>query len=354
MRNTSTAHAQKKHLNFDALRSSLSHCFASIPDSRVQGRCQHSLHDAMMSAFACMFFQDPSIAEFQRQVQEGKNNNNLHSLFDVQTIPKDTQLREMVDNVNSETLRPIFKAYFHQLQRAKQLEPFQVLPTIYMCAIDGVYHHSSEQVHCEQCLTRKHKNGSITYSHGVLQGAFMHPKQRQVIPVMPEPIANGDSGYEKQDCEINAAKRFIALLKKDHPRLGILITGDGLFSKAPMVNLVLEHKMHFLFVAKPDDHQYMMQWLADYEALPELTATDIQGRTHHYSYQNKVPLNGKKDAPQVNYIHYQLINKNGKVCYTNSWVTDISINNNNVAALVKAGRCRWKIESVPQAHKIAA
>lgn len=345
MRNTPPAHLQKKHLSFNALRSSLSDCFTSIPDYRVQGRCQHSLHDAMMSAFACLFFQDPSMAEFQRQVQEGKNNNNLRTLFGVQTIPKDTQLREVVDNVNSEALRPIFKAYFHQLQRAKQLQPFQVLPNIYMCAIDGVYHHSSEQVHCEQCLTKKHKKGSITYSHGVLQGAFMHPEQRQVIPVMPEAIANGDAGYEKQDCEINAAKRFIARLKKDHPRLGVLITGDGLFSKAPMVNLVLEHKMHFLFVAKPDDHQYMMQWLADYDALPALSVHDIQGREHRYTYQNKVPLNGKKDAPLVNYIHYELINKKGKVSYTNSWVTDVDINKNNVAKLAKAGRCRWKIEN---------
>ena len=150
MKTSRSAQSSKKHLNFDALRSSLSLCFKAIPDSRVQGRCQHSLHDAMMSAFACMFFQDASIAEFQRQVQEGKNNNNLHTLFDVQTIPKDTQLRDVVDNVSSEALRPVFKAYFHQLQRAKQLEPFQVLPNLYLCAIDGVYHHSSEQVHCEQ------------------------------------------------------------------------------------------------------------------------------------------------------------------------------------------------------------
>ena len=153
MKNIPPAQSQKKHLNFDALRSSLSQCFNSIPDHRVQGRCQHSLHDSMMSAFACMFFQDPSIAEFQRQVQEGKSNNNLHTLFDVQTIPKDTQLRDVLDSVGSEDLRPVFKAYFHQLQRAKQLESFQVLPNLYMCAIDGVYHHSSEQVHCEQCLT---------------------------------------------------------------------------------------------------------------------------------------------------------------------------------------------------------
>lgn len=89
----------------------------------------------------------------------------------------------------------------------------------------------------------------------------------------------------------------------------------------------------------------MMQWLADYDELPEWSVHDIAGRTHRYTYQNKVPLNGKKDAPLVNYIHYQLINKKGKVIYTNSWVTDIAIDNHHVAKLAKAGRCRWKIEN---------
>ena len=62
---------------------------------------------------------------------------------------------------------------------------------------------------------------------------------------MPEPIANSD-GQQKQDCEINAAKRFIEKLKKEHPRLGIIIVGDGLFSKGPMIEQVLAEKMHLL------------------------------------------------------------------------------------------------------------
>jgi len=339
------ARKQKKHLGFDALRTTLSLCFNQITDSRIQGQCQHRLHDAMMSAFACMFFQDASIVEFQRQVQERENNNNLRTLFKVQSIPRDTQLRDLVDAVSSEALRPVFKAFFHQLQRAKQLASFQVLPQLYLCTIDGVYHHSSEQVHCDHCLTKTHGNGSVTYHHGVLQGAFMHPEQRQVMPVMPEPIANSHNGYQKQDCGINAAKRFIVQLKKDHPRLGILPAGDGLFSKTPIINLVLEQKMHFIFVAKPNDHKFMMQWVADYHALPELRVHDFRGRVHRYQYQNKVPLTAKEEGCLVNYIRYEIINENGKVTYTNSWVTDINVDKDNVAQLAKAGRCRWKIEN---------
>jgi len=144
---------------------------------------------------------------------------------------------------------------------------------------------------------------------------------------------------------IHAAKRFIKKLKTDHPRLGIIVTGDGLFSKGPMIDQVLAEKLHFLFVAKPTDHQYMMDWIAAFDSLPQVVSTDLKGRHHNYTYVNQVPLSAQDGAPLVNYIHYELSNEVGKVTYRNSWVTDIEVNDANVVRLAKGGRCRWKIEN---------
>jgi len=334
----------KKHLDFTALRQSLSSHLLDIKDHRVTSKCTHTLHDAVMSGFACMFFQDPTLAQFQLRMQENENKNNLRTLFAVNTIPKETQLREVIDATPSDAFRPVFKDYFERLRRAKHLDDFQLLPGQYLCAIDGVYHHSSEQIHCEQCLSKTHKNGSVTYHHAMLQGAFMHPDKKQVIPVMPEPIANTD-GQQKQDCEFNASKRFLSQLKKDHPRLGIIIVGDGLFSKGPMIEQVRAKNMHFLFVAKPDDHKYLMEWINAFEALPEVAFGDAKGRHHRFTYMNQVPLNAQEGAALVNYVHYELTNEKGKVTYRNSWVTDIEINDANVVRIAKGGRCRWKIEN---------
>ena len=44
-----------------------------------------------------------------------------------------------------------------------------------------------------------------------------------------------------------------------------------------MIKEVLSHKMNYLFVAKPSDHQYMMEWITAYDTLPEITAQDIKG-----------------------------------------------------------------------------
>ena len=334
----------KKHLSFPALCHSLSEHFNSIVDSRLSARCVHSIHDAFMSAFACMYFQDPSLSEFQRNMEISKNNNNLRTLFDVETIPKDTQLRSILDSVDSEVLRPIFKDYFERLRRAKQLEPFQILPNHYLCAIDGVYHHSSNHVHCEACLTKNHKNGSVSHQHGVLQGVITHPDKKQIIPIMPEPISNLNNSYHKQDCEINASKRFLQRLREDHPRLNLIIVGDGLFSKGPMIQEVLANQFHFLFVAKPADHTYMMEWLEAFEELPTIEYTDLKGRNHQYTYKNHIPLNDQPDAPWVNYVGYVMTDKDGKVIYRNSWVTDILIDNNNVKTLVRGGDVVGKLK----------
>ena len=76
----------------------------------------------------------------------------------------------------------------------------------------------------------------------------------------------------------------------------------------------------------------------------QLTYTDNKGRDHHYQWVNQVPLNGTKDADQVNFFKYQIL-KDGKVNFQNSWVTDIAIDQNNIKDLVKGGRARWKIEN---------
>lgn len=335
---------QKKHLSFSALKSAVSSHFGTIIDNRQQNKCDYSQHDVLMSAFACMYFQDPSLAQFQKRMEEVHHKNNLQTIFGVEQIPKDSQLRDILDTIEGATLAPVFKELFDRLRRHKHLEDYAIFPNILMCVIDGTQYHSSKEIHCKQCLHKEHKNGEITYSHAVLQGAIMHPDKKQVLPVMPEAIQNTD-GTEKQDCESKAAKRFIENLKKTHPRQGFLICGDGLMSHQPMIETIKDNGMHYLLVAKPGDHKYLFEWLNGFPELPSLEAIDKKGRTHRYRWQNAVPLHGQANAVEVNFLEYSLINPQGKTTYRNSWVTDFPVTQQTIEQLSQAGRCRWKIEN---------
>ena len=335
---------EKKHLSFNALRKSLSQHINTSTDSRKSSASQYTQHDVVMSGFACMYFQDPSLVQFQQRLETSRGRSNLQTLFNVHQTPKESQMREVLDKYSSESFAPVFKDFHERLRRHHHLKGYEILPNTIMCVIDGTQHYSSKSISCKCCLHKTHKNGDKTYYHSVLQGAIMHPDKRQVLPVMPEAIKNGD-GKEKQDCEINAAKRFVNRLYKAHPRQKSILGGDSLMSRQPLIEDVLNKNMHYLFVAKPTDHVYMYDWL---EAFPELLTTeyvDKKEKTHRFYWQNDVPLNGGANAIKVNYLEYQQIDESGKVTFKNSWVTDIEITDENIIKLAKAGRCRWKIEN---------
>jgi hypothetical protein len=95
---------QRKHLQFNALRQSLSEHFFAISDLRQQSKLDHQLHDCLMSGFATMFFQDPSIPEFQRRLEEKSRFSNLSSLFQVKSVPEESKMRETLDYVESRHL----------------------------------------------------------------------------------------------------------------------------------------------------------------------------------------------------------------------------------------------------------
>src|SRR5713101_4064091 len=84
----------------------------------------------------------------------------------------------------------------------------------YLVALDGTGYFASKTIHCASCLHKVHRNGSSTYYHQMLGAAIIHPDVREVIPLMPEPIVKQD-GTAKNDCERNAAKRFLVKLRQE-------------------------------------------------------------------------------------------------------------------------------------------
>lgn len=336
----------KKHLSFAALRKLLSEHFRQIDDRRQSGKVDYSLHDYLMSGFAMMFFQDPSLLAFQKRMQDSIQHNNLTTVYDVSKIPKESQMREVLDRVDPSDLAPIFSGLLSRLQRGKHLVNYQLFEDMYLVSIDGSEYFSSGNIQCPHCLITESK-GKRRYHHQILQSVIVNPDMRQVIPLAPEQISNHD-GTKKQDCEINAGKRVIHNIRKVHPKLGIIITGDDLYSKQPFIDELKKNRMSFILVAKPTDHNILFQWVDELTQLgggDSLELIDEKGRRHRYQWVNDVPLNGTKDADHVNFFQYQIVSKNNKINYKNSWVTDISVNKNNVVTLVKGGRARWKIEN---------
>lgn len=337
----------KKDLKFGSLLKVFRDAVLEIPDTRDQERITYSLADIYLSAFALFYLQDPSLLEFQRRCLEQANQSNLSTVFGVDAIPSDTHLRDVLDRHENEPIMQVFRQYFHRLQRGKQLESYRFLGDSYLIVIDGSEYFTSESIHCSKCLTKTSKKDGITrFHHQILQGTLVHPDKKEVIPLAPEFIRNGD-GAEKQDCERNAGKRLVHRIKKDHPHLPVVVAGDSLYSNTPFLRELQACGFSYLLVAKPTDHKSLYKDIAGLRKgglLDTRTRKEKNGREYVYEWVNDVDLTAGADSVQVNFCSLTIL-RNGKVTYKNGWITDIEITEENIEEIVSGGRARWKIEN---------
>jgi hypothetical protein len=97
-----------------------------------------------MSAYACMYFQVSSFLAFQQHLENKLKSSNLKTLFDVKDIPKDTQLRDILDKIPTEKFGDVYSHMYEQLRRHHHLKEFEVILGIYLCSVDGSQYHSSK------------------------------------------------------------------------------------------------------------------------------------------------------------------------------------------------------------------
>src|SRR5256886_7954616 len=292
----------RKHLSADALFRLVRSSFANITDEQGE-EVAIPLTDALMSAFAMFSLTSPSLLALDKQRVEG----HLETIYGIPRAPCDTRMRERLDPVSPESLRPSFKRVFRQLQRGKALEDMVLLDGHYLVALDGTGYFSSPTIHCASCLHKVHRNGSITYYHQMLGAALIHPDVREVIPLMPEPIINQD-GTEKNDGERNAAKRFIAKLRQDHPHLQFIVTEDGLSSNAPHLETLHDYGCHSILGVKEGDHAYLFEQVRAAEQAGRVTYYERHDRAagieHQFRFVNDRPLNESRSDVRGNFIEY--------------------------------------------------
>jgi hypothetical protein len=335
----------RKHLNADALIELMREDFQKIPDHRASN-AKISLDDALMSALAMFQLKSPSLLAFDKRRRE--EPENLHTIWGITDIPCDSQMRDILDPVELSSLRAPFRSAFRQLQRGKDFEKMAFWNGHYLLSGDGTGFYSSEKVSSDYCMGKKNKNGNILYYQQMYAAAFVHPDHKEVIPVFPEMITKRD-GAKKNDSERNAARRFYAEFRREHPHLKVIVVEDGLSSNGPHIRDLSWLDLRFILGAKPGDHQFLFEKMD--EAVELGTATEFQytdpdepEKIHYFRFVNQVPLNRSNQDLLVNFLEYWEVGKDGKLKKF-SWVTDIAITEENVSELMRAGRARWKIEN---------
>jgi len=332
----------RKHLSASGLFALVRSRFEKVTDHRT-GDVEIALADALMSAFAMFSLKDPSLLAFdERREQDG----NLKRIYKLESVPCDTQMRTILDDVEPHEVKPVFKDVFRQAQRGKVLEKFVFMDSYYLLSLDGTGYFSSKKIHCDSCMERVNsKTGEVTYHHQLLGAAIVHPDQKAVIPLAPEPIIKQD-GETKNDCERNAAKRFFDQLRQDHPHLPLIVTEDSLSPNAPHIRALEGHDLRYILRVKEGDHAFLFEKVAEAHRTGRTTEVEYHGVgvKHQFRFLNQVPLNKSNQDLLVNFFEYWRI-EDGEITKHFTWVTDFTVTKDNVFQLTRGGRAYWKIEN---------
>jgi hypothetical protein len=331
----------RNDLNADALFSQVRSGFEKIPDHR-SNNIKISLSDALMSGFAMFSLKVPSLLAFKARQSD---DTNLQTIYNIENVPSDTQMRTILDEVEPADIEPSFNDIFRKLQRGKVLEPMVFMNRCYLVSIGGTGYFSSNKIHCDSyCMKTNSKTGEITYQDKMLDAAIVHPDIKEVIPLAPELIIKQD-GESKNDREHNASKRFLKKLRKTHPHLRLIVTEDGLSSNTPHIRELEKHQMHYILGAKKGDHAFLFDYVES--AAKDGLTTEIQYENddvvHQFHFINQVPLNESNQDLLVNFVEYWETTPKKTLHF--SWVTDLHVTEGNVSKIMRGGRARWRIEN---------
>jgi hypothetical protein len=333
----------RKDLTADSLFGRLHDNFDRIPDRR-SGQPKVSLGDALMSGFAMFSLKDPSLLAFDERRDDP--SDNFRTIYGIDAVPSDTQMRTILDSVDPDSLRPCFTDIFRCLQRGKVLEDYVYLGG-YLVSLDGTTYYNSDNICCSSCLVKRHRNQVVSYYHQLLGATIVHPDLKEVIPLTPEPIIKQD-GCEKNDCERNATRRWLQRFRKDHPHLSIIVVEDALSSNAPHLRDLANAGAHYIIGVKPGDHPFLFQKLREADDAGQtrhFTQVDVKTNVlRHYRWHLQVPLNESNADCLVDVLEYWEIKPDGDIQYF-SWITDLALTEQTVYDVMRGGRARWKIEN---------
>jgi len=340
-----------EELSIDQLIKKIKEAASKFPDKRTGKNTQYEMEDAAMGAFSVFFTQSASFLEYQQEMKRNKGRSNAESLFEMMEIPSDSQIRVLLDPVEPGYVRNIFRDVYKGLEQAKVIEGMRSHGNSLLIAIDGTEYFSSQKIHCEKCSQRELRNGKMNYFHSVLTPVIVQAGNEHIIALEPEFITPQD-GNEKQDCEIEAGKRWVSQHGDFYAKQNVTILGDDLFSRQPFIRALSDKKLHFNLVCKPDSHPAlyeMVDFLQTNGVLASLQKRHWNGRfgeIYTYRYANKLPLRGDQDTIEVNWCELAITREDtGELLYKNAFCTDFVVLETTVEAIVRDGRSRWKVEN---------
>ena len=110
-----------KPLSLDPFIKQLRQRWQELPDYRQpSNNTQYTIADAALAAFSVFFMPSPSFLAHQRDVQQRKGRSNAGTLFGLEKIPTDNQIRNLLDPITPDHFHDDFEWVIDELERHRR------------------------------------------------------------------------------------------------------------------------------------------------------------------------------------------------------------------------------------------
>ena len=139
--------------SFSRLIGYLNEAVENFVDIRTGNNSRYPIRDVVLSAFSVFFTQSPSFLSFQTMMEKNKGNNNARTLFGLEEIPSDNQIRNLLDPTRAEILFPVFLKILEYVEERDELKAYRVFDNTILVALDGTGYFYSEKLSCPAIKT---------------------------------------------------------------------------------------------------------------------------------------------------------------------------------------------------------
>ena len=309
--------------------------FEGLTDGRHQSYVKYQMKVVFIVRLMGLMCEIKTMHEITRELNTKEAIENIATIcgLELEEIPHCDTINNIFKEVKVEEIEEIRKYMIVRMIRNKMLDKFKIRGKYYHIIIDGTGLATSRKKYNENCLVKNKtdKKGEKyqEYSTYVLEAKLV--AGNMVYSIGSEFVENETEDVDKQDCEIKAFRRLAEKIKKDFPRLKIIISGDALYASKPVMDICKEKGWKYIIRFKEGSIPTL------YKEFETIVKTDNESKIKNYSYVTGIDYQKEK----TNIIKYKEEKKGTEYVY----ITDLSIREKNIEETIYLGRKRWKIEN---------
>lgn len=342
--------------------------FNNLTDSRHQSYVKYQMKVIFMVRLLGLMCEIKSMHEMTSELNTEEAIKNIAKIcgLELEEIPHCDTINDVFEQIDVAEIEEIRKYMIERLIRGKIIKKFLVRDKYYHIIIDGTGLATSKKRYNENCLVKNKtdKNGKKyqEYSTYVLEAKLVVGEmvfsigsefvenvknERFIIKRIKKYKRINKQNYKskknmknnlsyfkyKQDCEIKAFVRLAKKIKRQYPRLKILISGDALYATKTVLDICKENNWKYIIRFKEGAIPTI------YDEFSQIVKKDNESNKENYEFVTNIDYKDYK----INMIRYEE-QKEGKETEF-MYMTDLPITNKNIESSIVLGRKRWKIEN---------